>query len=83
MTEEEVKELCPKAERITITGSTIAMRVGEFSQAINVDLSTGPNAQRKVKDLYLDLQAMNREMESQQNEARSNLNKFHGMNNGK
>jgi DNA-binding ferritin-like protein len=66
MTQEQLQELCPKAERITITDGTVAMKVGEFSQAINVDLSKDhEQVQRQVKNLYLDLQAMNREQQSQ------------------
>jgi hypothetical protein len=65
-----IKELCPKAENITITGNTIAMKVGEFSQAINVDLNKlHEEAKRQVKNLYLDLMAMNREMQDQIKEA--------------
>lgn len=66
MTYEQVKKLCPKAERITITGDTVAMKVEEFSQAINVDLSKNhEEVSRQIKNLYLDLMAMNRETESQ------------------
>lgn len=72
MTEEQVKEWCPKAENITITGSSVGMKVGEFSMARNVSLSHEPGTiERQVRDLYLDLQAQNREYEGQLNEARS------------
>lgn len=76
MTEDEVKQLCPKAENITITpDGTIGMKVGFFSQAINV--SHG-DAKRKVKDLYLDLMGMNREQETQKKAADSEYRRNHG-----
>lgn len=66
VTLEDIKNLCPKAERVTITGNTVAMKVGEFAQAINVDLSKHhEETSRQVKNLYLDLQAMNRASEAQ------------------
>ena len=71
MDEKQVKQWCPKAENITITGSTISMKVGEFSMARNVTLSHSPgDMERQVKDLYFELQNMNRQIEAQQREAR-------------
>ena len=66
MTLQEIKDLCPKAENITITGNTVAMKVGDFSQAINIDLNKlHEETSRQVKNLYLDLTAMNRQVEAQ------------------
>jgi hypothetical protein len=76
MTVEEVKILCPKAENISIMDSTVGMKVGDFAMARNIDLSQAPgNAERQIKDLYLDLQAMNREQDSQRAEANMLHNK--------
>lgn len=76
MTIDEVQKLCPRAENITITGSTVAMKVGEFAQARNLDLSHNGNPERQIRDLYLDLQAQNRELQSQLNDykARNGVN---------
>ena len=66
MNAEDILEFCPKAERITITGNTVGMKVGEFAQAINVDLSKDHQESRtQIKNLYLDLMAMNREVQAQ------------------
>ena len=66
MTTDQIKQLCPQAERITVTGNTVAMKVGEFSQATNVDLSRHhEEVSRQIKNLYLDLMAMNRQTEEQ------------------
>jgi hypothetical protein len=67
MTTDQIKQLCPKAENVTITAEgTVGMKVGDFAQATNVDLSKGhEEASRQIKNLYLDLQAMNRETDAQ------------------
>lgn len=71
MTVEEIQKICPKAENISLTGDTIGMKVGEFSMARNVMRSEEPGTvERQIKNLYLDLQAQNREYQSQINEAR-------------
>ena len=67
LTNEQIKEICPKADRITVTpDGTVGLKVGEFSQAINVNVSKEHHEIKKqIKDLYLDLLAMNRNMEAQ------------------
>lgn len=71
MNEKDIKKLCPKAERILITpDGTIGMKVGEFSQSINVNYSSGHQSiERQVRNLYNDLLAMGREQEVQIAEA--------------
>lgn len=73
MTEEEVKKIVPKAERITVLGDgTIGLKVGEFAKSVNLGmLKDRGDAERKIKDLYYDLQAMNRQIKEQENQARS------------
>lgn len=67
MTENQIKQLCPQADRISITpDGTIGIKVGEFAQAINVNFNTNHEAaERQIKDLYLDLLGMNRSMQRQ------------------
>lgn len=71
MTTEDIRKICPKAENVTITAEgTVGMKVGDFAQATNIDLSKGhEEASRQIKNLYLDLQAMNRETQAQIAEA--------------
>lgn len=72
MTEDKIKELCPKAENITITeDGTVAMKVGLFAQSIGTRYNeNNPNDwQAAVLNLYHDLQGMNRQVERQEKEA--------------
>lgn len=63
----DIQALCPKATNITITGGTVAMKVGEFAQAVGIDLNKDHSgAKILIKNLYLDLLAMNRQVEAQQ-----------------
>lgn len=73
MTYEQVQQLCPKADRVTLTNDgTVGLKVGEFSQAINVNFQKGhEEASRQIKSLYLDLLAMGRETEAQIREAKA------------
>lgn len=67
---ERVREICKDAENVTVTGSTVAMKVGEFAQAINLDLNKEHlDQERQVKNLYMDLKAMGREQQKQIQEA--------------
>ena len=67
---ERVREICRDAENVTVTGSTVAMKVGEFAQAINIDLSKEHlDQERQIKNLYMDLKAMGREQTKQIQEA--------------
>lgn len=73
MTEDEIRELCPQADRVTIMGDTIGLKVGEFSQAINLVYGKDPTSvSRQVKHLYTDLLAMNRQHQKQVDEAIKN-----------
>lgn len=64
---EHIQKLCPKADRVTLTpDGTVGLKVGEFSQAINVNFSKAHHEiERQIRDLYLDLLGMNREQDSQ------------------
>lgn len=56
---ERVRELCKDAQNVTVTDSTVAMKVGEFAQAINLDLNKEHlDQERQIKNLYMDLKAM-------------------------
>ena len=72
LTSEEIMKLCPKIDRLTVTpDGTVGMKVGEFSQAINVNVSKEHHElSSQIKDLYLDLMAMNRNMNAQYEAAR-------------
>lgn len=72
MDEETVRKIVPKVERVTILGDgTIGLKVGEFAQAINLDmLKDRGDSERKIKDLYYGLQAMNRQQAEQQEKSR-------------
>lgn len=61
MTEADVQKLAPKATKITIYESSIGLQVGDFAQAIGIT----QDWRRQVKDLYLDLLAMNRSQKEQ------------------
>ena len=67
MNEADIRKLCPKAERITITpDGTVGLKVGEFSQAVGTAYNKDRSgAERLIRNLYNDLLAMNREQESQ------------------
>ena len=67
MTEQDIRKLCPKAERITITpDGTVGLKVGEFSQAVGTAYNKDPvGAERLIRNLYNDLLAMNREQDAQ------------------
>lgn len=75
MNEQQIRELCPKVDRITITpDGTIGLKVGEFSQAINLTYNQNHDAaKRQIRDLYNDLMGMNREQAKQIQEAKRNL----------
>ena len=75
MTEESIKKMCPKVDRITITSDgTIGLKVGEFSQAVGTQFNKDRSgAERLVKNLYLDLMAMNREQDKQKQDAARGL----------
>lgn len=74
MTIEDIKKLCPKAERITIyEDGAVSFRVGEFAQSVNPSSLKDVTAWEKaIRNLYADLCGMNREMEERQ---RSKLRK--------
>ena len=67
MTNEDIKKLCPKADRITITpDGTVGLKVGQFSQAVGTNYNKDRSgAERLIRNLYNDLLAMNREQETQ------------------
>jgi hypothetical protein len=67
MNEQDIRKLCPKAERITITADgTVGLKVGEFSQAVGTAYNKDrTGAERLIRNLYNDLLAMNREQETQ------------------
>ena len=71
MTIDEIKEIAPKAENITVTPEgTVGMKVGYFAQAINVNFNKDKSdVEHQIKGLYLDLQAMNRSTDAQIAEA--------------
>ena len=70
VTAERVRELCKDAENITVTDATVAMKVGEFAQAINLDRNKEHlDQERQIKNLYMDLKAMGREQQKQIEEA--------------
>lgn len=76
LNESQIKKLCPKAERIMITpDGTIGLKVGEFTQAININYSQGHEAaERQIRNLYNDLMGMGREQERQIKELRGSSN---------
>lgn len=72
MTEERIKELCPKAENITITDDgTVSMKVGLFAQSVGTRYNENNprDWEGAVLNLYRDLQGMNRQVERQEREA--------------
>ena len=74
MTLEEIQELCPKAENISLTADgTVGMRVGTFGMAINVYRSKDKQEHRhQVLKLYRDLQGMKRALDDNQRRAERN-----------
>lgn len=67
MNEADIRKLCPKVDRVTITpDGTIGLKVGEFSQAVGTQFNKDRSgAERLIRNLYNDLLAMNREQSAQ------------------
>ena len=74
MTLEEIQELCPKAENISMTSDgTVGMKVGTFGMAVNVYRDKGKQEiKNQVLKLYRDLLGMNRTIDDNQRRAERN-----------
>lgn len=75
MTTQDIKKLCPRAERITIyNDGSVSFRVGEFSQSVNPgSLKNRTEWEKAIRNMYADLCGMNREIEEQQLKAKSHV----------
>lgn len=74
LTEAEIRQMCPNATNVVVTGDvaglTVGLKVGLFAQATAISVRMDEDTQRrKVRDLYMDLVMMNKREEQQQREA--------------
>lgn len=74
LTDEQIREICPNASNIIITGDEshkdVGIKVGLFAQAAAITYRMDEEAQKRtVRNLYMDLVMMNRREEQQRKEA--------------
>lgn len=74
LTDETIRQICPKAANIVIIRDPIAIQVGIcvglFSMAATVTAAMDEETQRRtVRNLYMDLVMMNRHEDEQQRQA--------------